>query len=53
MADPAISSKFIQNVMQVADIDDLYDLFDLHRAEPHKYVCMYKPAGTEPKDFSI
>ena len=52
MADPSISSKFIENVIQVGDIDDLYDLFDLHRGESHKYVCMYKPAS-EPKDFSL
>ena len=55
MADPSISSKFIENVVQVGDLDDLYDLFDLHRGEAYKYVCMYKPltVASKPKDFSL
>ena len=52
-ADPAISSKFIQNVIQVSDIDELYDLLDLHKGEAHKYAFMYKTANSEPKSFSL
>ena len=51
--DPSISSKFIQNVIQVSDIDELYDLLDLHRGEAHKYAFMYKAANAEPKSFSL
>lgn len=53
-ADVAISSKFIQNVLQVGgSLDELYDLFDLHKGEAHKFVCMLKDPRAEPKDFSL
>lgn len=52
-ADPSFSFKFIENPIDIDNIDDLYDLFDLHRNEPHKYICMVKNIQSEPKDFSL
>ena len=52
-ADPAISFKFIENPIAVNDLDDMYDLFDLHKNEPHKYICMLKNTGSEPKNFTL
>ena len=52
-ADPAISFKFLENPIQVDDMDSLYDLFDLRKDEPHKYICILKNAKSEPKNFTL
>ena len=41
-ADPAISFKFLQNPVQIHDVDDLYEIFELNKDTPHKYFIMVR-----------
>ena len=49
----AISYKFIQNPQPIKDIDELYDAFDVNKGTNIKYVIIFSPHKSEPKQMTV